>query len=85
VFGWGDAAARSLSMAGMPAAAGMSVSGSNLMGTDYYYQYIRDQLCVISRGNWGHGSAAGVRLRHLADNRTSAYSNAVGFAASRYL
>jgi hypothetical protein len=71
-------------MAGMPAAAGMSVSGSNLMGTDYYYQYIRDQLCVISRGHWGSGSTAGARGRHLALAR--AYADYyVGFAASCYL
>jgi hypothetical protein len=84
VFGWGDAAARSLSKAGMPAAAGMSVSGSNLMGTDYYYQYIRDQLCVISRGSWDYGSNAGARSRLLSAARAGALTY-VGFAASCYL
>jgi hypothetical protein len=71
-------------MAGMPAAAGMSVSGSNLMGTDYYYQYIRDQLCVISRGKWDYGSYAGARYRNLNYARANANSG-VGFAASCYL
>lgn len=84
VFGWNDAAARSLSMAGLPAAAGMSVSGANLMGADYYYQYIRDQLCVLSRGYWANGSNAGGRFRFLVDARSYA-SSGVGFAASRYL
>jgi hypothetical protein len=84
VFGWASTAQRALSMAGMPAAAGMSVSGSNLMGTDYYYQYIRDQLCVISRGHWGRGSGAGARYRLLNGTRAVANSS-VGFAASCYL
>jgi len=84
VFGWASTAQRALSMAGMPAAAGMSVSGSNLMGTDYYYQYIRDQLCVISRGSWADGSYAGARFRNLVYARANAYSY-VGFAASCYL
>lgn len=84
VFGWASAAARALSMAGLPAAAGMSTGGSNLMGLDYYYQYIRDQLCVGSRGSWGGGSGAGGRARLLPDARAHAFAS-VGFAASRYL
>ena len=84
VFGWGTAADRGLSMAGLPAAGGVSAAGSNLMGLDYFYQYIVDQLCVISRGNWYYGTYAGVRTRNLNNARTNA-GNSVGFAASRYL
>jgi hypothetical protein len=84
VFGWATNADRALSMLGMPAPGGMSVAGSALMGNDYYLQFIRDALCVLSRGSWGHGSNAGVRVRYLASPRTDA-GTGVGFAASRYL
>lgn len=84
VFDWASPAGRALAMAGMPAAGGVSVAGSNLMGLDYFYQYIRDQLCVVSRGGWASGSYAGSRDRHLDSTRAVAGSY-VGFAASRYL
>jgi hypothetical protein len=54
------------------------------MGNDYYFQFIRDALCVISRGNWYNGSIAGVRFRNLSATRTDA-NTFVGFAASRFL
>ena len=84
VFDWSTPAGRALAMAGMPAAGGVSVAGSNLMGLDYFYQYLRDQLCVVSRGYWGNASAAGSRYRLLDSARTSA-NYYTGFAASRYL
>ena len=84
VFAWDTAANRLLAMLGMPAANGMSTSGSNAMGTDRYYQKITNELCVISRGSWYAGSAAGSRYRHLTLHRTSAGAN-VGFACASYL
>lgn len=84
VFDWSTPTGRALAMAGMPAAGGVSVAGSNLMGLDYFYQYFRDQLCVISRGYWGTGSSAGSRSRYLSTARADA-DYYVGFAASRYL
>lgn len=84
VFDWATANGRELAMLGMPAAAGMSVAGSNAMGQDYYYQYIRDQLCVISRGYWYSGSIAGSRVRYLSHYRTNA-TYYVGFACASYL
>lgn len=84
VFAWGTAPERALSMAGMPAGGGMSTSGTNAMGADYYFQYIRDMLCVISRGNWSYGSYSGCRARALSHARTDAHYN-VGFAAASYL
>lgn len=84
VFGWAAANGRALAMMGMPAASGMSASGSNAMGQDYYYQYIRDQLCVLSRGYWSSGSAAGSRNRYLNNARTNAHTY-VGFACASYL
>ena len=84
VFDWSTAASRSLAMAGMPASAGMSSPGTNLMGSDYFYQYIRDQICVRSRGSWDHGFTAGSNARSLTAARQDANSTA-GFAACRYL
>ena len=84
VFNMSTANGRALAFAGMPAAAGMSPSGSNAMGADFYYQYIRDQLCVISRGAWRSGSYAGGRFRDLYAGRAHAVSD-VGFACASYL
>jgi hypothetical protein len=84
VFGWATASERKLAMLGLPAAAGMSAAGSNAMGADYYYQFIRDLLCVLSRGHWYAGSFAGSRNRHLYHYRTYAIGP-VGFACASYL
>lgn len=84
VFSLTSAASRARAMAGMPESGGVSVSGANLIGTDYFYQFVINQLCVISRGYWGNGSNAGSRLRYLYTARSSA-SHGVGFAASCYL
>jgi hypothetical protein len=84
VFDWTTDADRTRSMLGMPAAGGVSPAGTAVFGNDYYYQYIRNELCVVSRGKWGTGSRAGVRARSLQDTRTFADAG-VGFAASRYL
>ena len=84
VFDWATPADRARSMLGMPAPGGVSTAGTGLFGNDYFYQYIRDALCVISRGGWTYGSYAGVRVRGLNTTRTNA-STSVGFAASRYL
>jgi hypothetical protein len=53
-------------------------------GNDWFYQYIRNELCVISRGSWNSGGLAGVRFRFLYGARTDGHTGA-GFAASRYL
>lgn len=84
VFSLATAADRARTMAGMPAPNGVSVAGTNAMGTDLYYQYVRDQLCVISRGYWAYGGHAGSRFRLLSTARANA-ADAVGFAASVYL
>jgi hypothetical protein len=41
-------------------AFGMDGSGTATFGTDYYYQYIRNELCLISSYHWDAGSDAGV-------------------------
>ena len=84
VFDMSTVAGRALAMIGMNAAGGMSTAGSNAMGTDYYFQFARDQLCVISRGNWSAGSLAGSRLRDLFPPRSVAGYTA-GFACASYL
>ena len=84
VFDMSTANGRALAMLGMPAAGGVSPSGTNAMGLDYFEQYIVNQLCVLSRGYWSHGSTAGSRFRSLGFSRALAY-NLVGFAASCYL
>lgn len=84
VFDWSTPDDRARAMAGMPASGGISPAGSNAMGQDYFFQYIRHELCVISRGSWGYGVGAGSRARALSDARPSA-NNAVGFAACCYL
>ena len=71
-------------MAGFPAPGGMSASGVNLFGQDYYYQYMVDQLCVRSGGLWGDGVYAGVRARNLYGARTHSIYY-VGFVAASYL
>lgn len=45
---------------GVPIAAGMSTVGSNLFGHDHLYQYIRNDLCLISGASWTNSSYAGV-------------------------
>lgn len=84
VFDWSTPTGRALSMAGMPMAGGISPSGTNLMGLDSCYQYILDQLCVMSRSNWGEGSYAGYRSRNLSSSRLTSYSG-TGLAVCRYL
>ena len=84
VFSLATASDRARTMAGMPAAGGVSTAGSSAMGTDWFYQYLLNQLCVISRGDWSHGSGAGSRFRYLVYSRASANVD-VGFAASCYL
>lgn len=84
VFSLTSAASRARAMAGMPESGGVSVSGANLMGTDCFYQFVINQLCVLSRGNWAYGSNAGGRIRALPYARSTAHA-VVGFAASCYL
>jgi len=38
----------------------IDTTGTNQFGKDYFYQYIRNEMCVRSGGAWNDGSAAGV-------------------------
>ena len=69
---------------GLPKAGGVSAGGSNLFGVDYYYQYIRNELCLISGGYWDYTSDAGAWNLALSHLRT--YSNSyVGFRSAAYV
>ena len=58
--------------AGLPKLAGVSTVGTDLFGKDYFYQYIRDELCPIRFGYWGDGTAAGVWSLYLGGSRATA-------------
>ena len=68
---------------GLPKAGGVSAGGSNLFGVDYYYQYIRNELCLRSGGDWDDTSAAGVWLLLLSNDRAGSADN-VGFRSACY-
>lgn len=68
---------------GVPITAGMSTSGSNLFGQDYFYQYIRNELCLRSGANWGDGSNAGAWASNWLGARTHS-DNSVGFRSASY-
>lgn len=62
---------------------GASTSGTNLFGADYFYQYVRNELCLLSCASWGVGSGAGVSAVYWFLYRS--YSSvSVGFRAACY-
>jgi hypothetical protein len=69
---------------GMPATSnGLSVTGTDLFGTNLFYQYMADQLCLISSGDWGSGVHGGEWNLNWAYAR--AYSgDDVGFRVACY-
>jgi hypothetical protein len=52
-----------------------------LFGKDYFYQYVRNELCVPAGGSWNYGSTAGAWARFWASNRASAFSTSGARAA----
>lgn len=73
-----------LSGLGFPIAMGASSAGSSRFGQDYYYQYARNELCVMSGADWGNSSNAGVWAALLYGFRTNALFY-TGFRAASYL
>ena len=69
---------------GVPIAAGMSAAGSNLFGQDYFYQYIRNELCLLSGALWHRGSNAGVWASRWSGARSDSDYD-VGFRSASYL
>lgn len=69
---------------GMPANTdGFSSSGSNLYGQDYYFQYVSNELCLLSGAYWANYAAAGVWAAAWSNSRAGS-SNAVGFRLACY-
>jgi hypothetical protein len=64
-------------------ADGIDTTGTNLFGKDYYYQYIRNELCLISSGSWYSTTNAGAWYVGWNHDRTNS-NNYVGFRAACY-
>jgi hypothetical protein len=56
-------------------ANGIDTTGTDLFGKDYFYQYIRHELCLLSGGEWNYGSIAGVWHLSWSNARTHSSSN----------
>ena len=68
---------------GFPKDQGASTAGSSMFGQDYFYQYIRNELCLRSGLSWSYGTPAGPWAVGLSLART--YSDTpVGFCAASY-
>jgi hypothetical protein len=64
-----------LTSAGLPmSASSVSTTGGNLFGRDYYYEFHRNELCVISGGYWDNASVAGVWSLYLNNNRGNSFA-----------
>ena len=61
----------------------VDATGTNLFGKDYFYQYIINDMCLISSGYWNGGSVAGVWGAVLGVARGVSNPN-VGFRAACY-
>lgn len=72
-----------LASLGLPLPLGVSSGGTSRYGNDYFYQYIRNELCVISGVHWYYGSSAGPWAVNLLHSRAGA-NGGVGFAAASY-
>jgi len=64
--------------------AAIDGTGTDTFGKDYYYQYIKDQLCLLSCSNWGGGAGAGVWYADWNGTRSNS-SSYVGGRAACYL
>ena len=69
---------------GFPLSTGISPAGSNLFGQDYWYQYVRNELAVISGAGWAGATGAGVWAAGLNNSRADV-DLGVGFRAASYL
>ncbi len=68
---------------GLPKASGASSAGATAFGQDYFYQYIRNELCPLSGAGWNFGTFAGPWAVYLSSNRSGSYDS-VGFCAASY-
>jgi hypothetical protein len=63
--------------------SGVDATGTNLFGKDYFYQYIRNDVCLLSSAYWGNSSYAGVWFANWDRYRTCSNSH-VGFRLACY-
>jgi hypothetical protein len=62
----------------------VNATGVNLFGKDYFYQYIRNELCALCGCHWSSSAAAGVFHLYLFSYRTASNTH-VGCRAACYL
>lgn len=62
---------------------GIDTTGTDLFGKDYYYQYLRNEMCLLSSGAWYHAAYAGVWDVTWYHYRAGTY-NDVGLRAACY-
>ena len=62
---------------------GIDTTGTNLFGKDYFYQYVRNELCVLSCGIWSSTFVAGVWYSGLSVAREGSRFD-VGFRLGLY-
>jgi hypothetical protein len=69
---------------GLPKDAdGMDATGTNLFGKDYFYVYVRNELCLIVAANWDRAATAGVWNASFSNARSNSTTD-VGFRAAAY-
>ena len=64
--------------------SGVSTGGTDLFGKDYFYQYFRNESCLLGCGSWVNGTSAGLWSRYLNLARSNA-NNSSGCRAACYL
>lgn len=74
-------AAYKRTMFGIPAATGVSVTGTTDFGNDGFYRNLIDQMACMRDGSWGDSSAAGVATVSLNFARTSSFATVSGRAS----
>ena len=70
---------------GLPLSTGISVAGTNALGQDEFYQYVRNELCLMTGGGYASGTRAGVFAANMAYQRGTLVGNDVGARAAAYL
>ena len=60
--------------------SGVAIDGTgiNAFGKDYYYQYIKNELCLLSCGSWNAATPAGVWYVGWSTYRTYSYDTVGG-------
>ena len=60
---------------------GISSSGTNLFGQDYFYQYIRNEACLLAGADWSNGASAGLGASYWSIARAGSGYNVGGRCA----